>query len=107
MISSVLNGGAAAAGVPAGRLVDRVGERLVMGYGALATGAVSLGLLGAGSFGLVLLVSLAIGFLSTVSVPAGGVLVARWFARHERGMAMGVRQTGVPLGGALAVGSHD
>ena len=102
LISSVLNGGAAAAGVPAGHVVDRVGERLVMGYGAIASGIVVLGLLGAGSFPLVLACALLIGFLSSVSVPAGGLLVARWFARQERGLAMGIRQTGVPLGGAAA-----
>src|SRR5215210_4243342 len=102
LISSVLNGGAAAAGVPAGRLVDRIGERLVMGYGAIAAGVLILGMLGASNFGLLLVACLLTGFLSAVSVPAGGVLVARWFARHERGLAMGIRQTGVPLGGATA-----
>ena len=102
LISSVLNGGAATAGIPAGHVVDRVGERLVMGYGAIAAGVVIFGMLGAGSFPLLLVVALLTGFLSSVSVPAGGLLVARWFGRHERGLAMGIRQTGVPLGGAIA-----
>src|SRR5687768_9794966 len=58
LISSVLNGGAATAGIPAGHVVDRIGERLVMGYGAIAAGVVIFGMLGAGSFGLLLVVSL-------------------------------------------------
>lgn len=102
LTSSVLNGGAALAGIPSGRVVDRVGERLVIGYGAIACGAAVLGVLAAPSFGPMLGVLLVTGFLSAVSVPAGGVLVSRWFSRHERGTAMGIRQTGVPLGGALA-----
>src|SRR5216683_2570031 len=34
--------------------------------------------------------------------PAGSVAVMRWFPPRQRGVAMGIRQTGVPLGGILA-----
>jgi MFS family permease len=36
--------------------------------------------------------------------PAGSAAVMRWFPLQQRGLAMGIRQTGVPLGGMLAAG---
>ena len=101
-ISSVLNGGAAAAGIPAGIAVDRFGERLVLGYGAIGSGLVVLGVSAGSSFAALLPILLVTGFLTTTSVPAGGKVVARWFRDTERGTTMGIRQMGVPLGGAIA-----
>jgi len=37
--------------------------------------------------------------------PGGSKVVAAWFPSHERGLAMGIRQTGLPLGGAVAAAS--
>lgn len=102
LVSAVLNGGAAAAGVPAGRAVDRVGERLVIGGGAVASGVAVLALHTVTGLTSLLAVLLVLGFLTTVAVPAGGALVHRLFLRNERAMVMGIRQTGVPLGGALS-----
>src|SRR6202042_3691446 len=36
------------------------------------------------------------------SQPGGSRAVVSWFPRWEHGFAMGIRQTGIPLGGALA-----
>lgn len=102
LVSSLLNGGAAAAGVPAGKMTDRIGERRVIGFGAIASGVVVLLFHAVSGYLPLLVVLLVLGFLTSVAVPAGGALVNRWFGRHERAMAMGVRQTGVPLGGAAA-----
>lgn len=101
-ISSILNAGAAAAGIPAGKAVDRFGERLVLGYGAIASGLVILGVIAASNFALLFPILIATGLLTATSVPAGGKIVARWFRDNERGTAMGIRQMGVPLGGAMA-----
>lgn len=101
-ISSILNAGSAAAGIPTGRTVDRFGERLVLGYGAICSGLVILGVSAASSFAMLLPILVATGLLTTTSVPAGGKVVARWFRNTERGTAMGIRQMGVPLGGAIA-----
>src|SRR5262249_59986496 len=40
-------------------------------------------------------------FLSTCG-PSGGKAVLLWFPRRIRGLAMGIRQTGVPLAGVFA-----
>jgi len=42
------------------------------------------------------------GFAAGSSTPAGSRAVAGWFSQSERGTAMGLRQMGVPLGGAIA-----
>ena len=85
---------------PSGILVDRYGERtIVVGSGVLMGASVALGALvpHAGWLTGWLFV---FGALYAASSPAGGRAILRWFSRN-RGMAMGVRQAGAPLGGAL------
>jgi sugar phosphate permease len=85
-----------------GLLADRVGERRVMAVG-LAGAAGGMALAGAaGGLGqLVGALALAGAFGASVNA-ASGRAVAGWFGPAERGLAMGVRQSALPLGGALA-----
>jgi MFS family permease len=86
----------------AGELLDRYDERWVVGIGACVV-AVSLGVgsLAPGYVSLLgVLVMVGAGY-STVQ-PGGSKSVASWFATSQRGLAMGIRQAGVPLGGVLA-----
>lgn len=89
--------GSYAAGVAA----DRVGERRVLVAGGVATGVV---VAAAVSFPLGLLITALVlaGMTSAASTPAGGRLVLLAFPRNRRGFALGVRQTGVPVGGLVA-----
>jgi sugar phosphate permease len=85
-----------------GAAADRWGERLVLALGLGAAGVI-LGLAslvhGATALGL----CLALGGAAGGSVfAASGRLILGWFARHERGLAMGIRQSAQPLGVALA-----
>jgi MFS transporter, ACS family, aldohexuronate transporter len=89
--------GSYAAGVAA----DRVGERLVLVGGGLVTGALVAIAVSAPLAALVALLVLA-GVASAASTPAGGRLVLLAFPRNRRGLALGVRQTGVPIGGLVA-----
>ncbi len=86
----------------AGALLDRFGERLIVGLGATMVAASIFAASRAGSYGALLffLVVASIGY-STVQ-PGGGKAVASWFAPNQRGLAMGIRQAGLPLGAALA-----
>lgn len=85
-----------------GALADRRGERGVMAAGLLLAGGFLLAAApvhaGAGRF--VLLVLAGAGSASVNS--ANGRVVLGWFAAHERGTVMGLRQTAQPLGVALA-----
>ncbi|MGA9490708.1 MAG: MFS transporter [Mycobacterium sp.] len=84
-----------------GHLVDRLGERITLALGT--------GLAGVAAFAAAPLHSLsAIGALLFVggmaaasSNVAGGRLVSGSFPSHQRGLAMGIRQTAQPLGVAI------
>lgn len=89
--------GSYAAGVAA----DRLGERRVLVAGGLAAGGlVALGC-AAPLPGLIVLL-VAAGLASAASTPAGGRLVLVSFPRDRRGLALGLRQTGIPIGGLVA-----
>ncbi len=85
-----------------GAAADRFGERVVLATGLGLSGAVLL--IGASLHGAEALgVCLAVGGAAGGSVfAASGRLILGWFAQHERGLAMGIRQSAQPLGVALA-----
>ncbi|MDE3074949.1 MAG: MFS transporter [Chloroflexota bacterium] len=85
-----------------GRAADRVGERRVLLISGVIVGLAALLALRAASFWPFLGVCFVIGFGSGIQNPAGSAAIMRWFPRRQRGFAMGIRQTGVPLGGVLA-----
>ena len=88
--------------LPWGLLTDRVGERIVLPAG-LATGAVALAVVGlVDSFEPLVLLLVAAGALCASVNAASGRAVMQWFDRSERGLALGIRQANVPLGGLLA-----
>jgi sugar phosphate permease len=85
-----------------GALADRYGERLVMVIGtALASAALFLTLAAHSALALCLLLALAGAAGASVNAASGRVVMG-WFSPHERGLAMGARQTAQPLGTALA-----
>lgn len=100
MVSSFTFGrifGSYAAGVAA----DRLGERRVLVAGGVATGGLVVLAVTAPLPALIVLLIVA-GVTSAASTPAGGRLVLVSFPRNRRGLALGVRQTGIPIGGLVA-----
>lgn len=88
--------------LPLGLLADRWGEPAVLTAGALFTAAMSAAVAGAHGFGtLAVLLALAgLGYGSGQT--AGTKAVAAAFGPRGRGVAMGIRQSGLPLGGMIA-----
>jgi sugar phosphate permease len=85
-----------------GVLADRLGERLVLAAGLTACGAALVGAGYAGGFGsLILLIGLAGAAGASVNA-ASGRAVMQWFPAAERGFALGVRQTAIPVGGLIS-----
>lgn len=88
--------------IPWGHLADRVGERLVATAG-LAAAAVALAAAAttpayAAFLGLLVLA----GGFGSAAPAASGRAVMFWFERRRRGLALGIRQMAVPLGGVVA-----
>jgi MFS family permease len=87
--------------LPWGLVTDRIGERR-----ALALGLASCGLLVAltatieSAVGAGLMLALAAAAGASVQ-SASGRAIMQWFAPGDRGLAFGVRQTAVPLGGVI------
>jgi nitrate/nitrite transporter NarK len=87
--------------LPWGLAADRFGERVVLTAGMLGSAAFLVGAAYASSYEvLVLLLSLVGGAGGAVNT-ASGRAVMHWFGRDERGFALGVRQTAIPLGGLI------
>lgn len=88
--------------LPWGVLTDRIGERPVLAIGlagfALALGATAF----AHTYPALLVGMVAAGGFGASATGASGRAVMGWFSRGERGLALGIRQMALPLGGALA-----
>jgi MFS family permease len=88
--------------LPWGFAVDRWGERWTVAGGLGVCAVFLVGAAFAPSFAW-LVVLLGLAGVAGGSVQSGsGRAVMRWFAPDERGFALGVRQTAVPLGGGIA-----
>ena len=85
-----------------GAVADRWSERLALSAGLAVAGAALLG--AASAHGAIALGGcLVVAGAGGASVhAASGRLILGWFAAHERGLAMGARQTAQPLGVAVA-----
>jgi sugar phosphate permease len=84
-----------------GLVADRVGERTVMAAGLAGTAAALTWAAYAPSFAqLVAALAVAGGAGAGVNSATGRAVMA-WFDFDERGLALGIRQMAVPLGGAL------
>ena len=85
-----------------GIAADRRGERAVIAVG-LGAGALAMFAAAGSDEYVALLAWMALaGMLSSAGVAASGRAVFGWFPRDERGLALGLRQTAVPAGAALA-----
>jgi MFS family permease len=85
-----------------GDLLDRKSERLIIGIGAaIMFAALSLSA-ASGGYGMLLLWLFVAGLGYSATQPGGSKSVSAWFRGDRLGLAMGIRQAGLPLGGAVA-----
>jgi sugar phosphate permease len=84
-----------------GIVADLVGERIVIAVGQATSAAALLWAAYASSFAsLVAALAVAGGLAAGVNTASGRAVMA-WFDEDERGLALGIRQMAVPLGGAV------
>jgi sugar phosphate permease len=85
-----------------GLLADRIGERATATVGLLGAAGGFVGAAFAPVFVTLLLLLFVASAFGASSNTATGRAVTSWFPRAERGFALGIRQTSVPIGGFSA-----
>lgn len=85
--------------LPAGWLTDRLGVRLTLGGGLLLSGALVMAASWTRGVPALLGALVVGGFGFSVLNPSTGKAVVEWFPPRGRGLAMGIKQTGLTLGG--------
>jgi MFS transporter, ACS family, hexuronate transporter len=93
--------GMAALSFAAGWLADRLGVRAITLAGHLALGVFVIAAAFAPSFAWAFTIFFFAGLGYSFLNPASTRGVMEWFTREERATAMGIKQTGVPIGGVL------
>jgi sugar phosphate permease len=88
--------------LPWGLVTDRVGERWALTVGLTGCGIALVGIAFVHSFAAAAALLVVAGAVGGSVQSASGRAVMHWFAPSERGLAFGVRQMAVPLGGAVA-----
>jgi len=88
--------------LPWGLLADRIGERAVMATGLAGAGLALASISLTHSYGALIGLLVLTGALGASINAASGRAVIGWFRDDQRGLALGIRQTAVPIGGATA-----
>jgi MFS family permease len=100
LLVTVMGSGRLIASLPVGQLVDRIGSRAVLGGTSLVLAVILMFASFAHSLPVLAVLLIAAGAATAGTTSAGAALVAQAFG-SRRGLAMGIRQSGVPLGGLI------
>ncbi|MGK8829513.1 MFS transporter [Bacillus paranthracis] len=102
LLVSVVNVGPLFCMLFVGRLLDQYNEKILISISSFLLGSLLLLTNIVNGFNGLLFVLLLIGMFYSVSQPGGSKVILKWFRKENRGLAMGIRQAGIPIGGALA-----
>jgi len=102
LFTSVYFAGAFCSSFPMGWLVDKIGVYWTMPLGQLIVGTFIFSISFADSFILICIMLFLAGIGHAAINPATAKVVMAWFPLKRRAIAMGFKQTGVPIGGASA-----
>lgn len=85
-----------------GNLMDKYGEKWIVGIGSILLGLNVLLTYKVENYYILLAILMFVGIWYGTAQPGGSSAIVKWFPKENRGLAMGIRQTGIPIGGALA-----
>jgi sugar phosphate permease len=102
LVIAAVNVGSVVTLLPWGLLADRLGERYVLGTGLSGASFALTVAAFAPSLAVFVVAIVLAGALGAGVNAASGRAVLGWFEQRQRGFALGIRQTAVPLGGTLA-----
>jgi sugar phosphate permease len=91
--------------LPWGLVADRFDERWVIATGLTCAGLALGSTAATTTFAALVGTLVAAGALGASVNAASGRAVMSWFDVEERGLALGIRQTAIPIGGALGAGA--
>ncbi|MFX3623519.1 MAG: MFS transporter [Ectobacillus sp.] len=104
LIVSAVNIGPIFSMIIFGNLMDKYGEKWIVGIGAILLGLNVFVVNLTNNYFLFLGILTLVGIWYGTAQPGGSSAIVKWFPKKHRGVAMGIRQTGIPVGGALASG---
>ena len=87
--------------LPWGLVADRFDERWVIAAGLVGAGAALAGAAETGGLAPLVAALITAGALGASVNAASGRAIMAWFPSGELGLALGIRQTAIPIGGAL------
>lgn len=99
IVLGATNAGMTATLLAWGIVSDRIGERRAIAYGLTGTTLALAGAAYVHSFAALALLLAVAGASGAAVNSASGRAVMHWFPLHERGLALGIRQTAIPVGG--------
>ncbi|MFZ7802551.1 MFS transporter [Bacillus thuringiensis] len=102
LLVSVVNIGPLFCMLFVGRLLDQYNEKLLISISSFLLGGSFLLTNMVNGFNGLLFVLLLVGTFYSVSQPGGSKVIMKWFRKENRGLAIGIRQAGIPIGGTLA-----
>ncbi|KXY65023.1 MFS transporter [Bacillus cereus] len=102
LLVSVVNVGPLFCMLFVGRLLDQYNEKILISISSFLLGSSLLLTNIVSRFNGLLFVLLLIGMFYSVSQPGGSKVILKWFPKENCGLAMGIRQAGIPIGGTLA-----
>jgi len=102
LVTTALSLGIMTSMVIMGAVVDRIGPRRLLFAGSVLMSLLALGLLIVSGFYTLLILLYGLGVALAIAPASGTKAVFTAFQDRPRGMVMGIRQTGVPLGALLA-----
>lgn len=88
--------------IASGSLTDRYGIRLMMSLGQIVSGAILITIAWATTLAQAFVIMFAVGMARGNCFPGSTKTVLEWFPPGMRATAMGIKQTGAPLGGIVA-----
>jgi sugar phosphate permease len=90
--------------LPWGLVADRVDERWVIATGLSGAAGLLVVASGTHGFGTVTATLVGVGALGASVNAASGRAIMAWFPATELGLALGIRQTAIPIGAAIGAG---
>jgi MFS transporter, ACS family, hexuronate transporter len=102
LLSSAMTIGTILIQIPAGILCDRFGTKWVMGLGLLVTGGASLSMSWVQTYSALFFLLVLGGMGIGCNQAPGSKAIILWFSQKGRATAMGIKQTGINMGGVLA-----